>query len=57
MTGWAQINGLRGETTRPANMQRQIELDLWYVQNRSFVLDLRILIATALRILPGRSNA
>jgi lipopolysaccharide/colanic/teichoic acid biosynthesis glycosyltransferase len=57
MTGWAQINGLRGETTRLANMQRQIELDLWYVQNRSFALDLRILIATALRILPGRSNA
>jgi putative colanic acid biosynthesis UDP-glucose lipid carrier transferase len=57
VTGWAQINGLRGETTRLANMQRQIELDLWYVQNRSFALDLRILIATALRILPGRSNA
>jgi putative colanic acid biosynthesis UDP-glucose lipid carrier transferase len=57
LTGWAQINGLRGETPRLADMQRRIELDLWYVENRSFALDLRILIATAPHILPNRSDA
>ena len=57
ITGWAQINGSRGPTPELADMQRRVELDLWYVQNRSFALDLRILIATALHILPSRSNA
>ena len=57
ITGWAQINGSRGPTPELADMQRRIELDLWYVQNRSFALDLRILTATALHILPSRSNA
>ncbi|MGH1587943.1 sugar transferase [Methylobacterium phyllosphaerae] len=57
ITGWAQINGSRGPTPKLVDMQRRVELDLWYVQNRSFVLDLRILIATALHILPSRSNA
>ena len=57
ITGWAQINGSRGATPELADMQRRIELDLWYVDNRSFALDLRILIATALHILPSRSTA
>ena len=57
ITGWAQINGSRGPTPELTDMQRRVELDLWYVQNRSFALDLRILIATALHVLPSRSNA
>jgi putative colanic acid biosynthesis UDP-glucose lipid carrier transferase len=57
ITGWAQINGSRGATPRLADMQRRIELDLWYVEHRSFALDLKILIATPLHILPSRSNA
>ncbi|WP_276082316.1 sugar transferase [Methylobacterium sp. GC_Met_2] len=57
ITGWAQITGSRGPTPEIADMQRRIELDLWYVENRSFTLDLKILIATALHILPNRSNA
>jgi putative colanic acid biosynthesis UDP-glucose lipid carrier transferase len=57
ITGWAQINGSRGATPRLSDMQRRIELDLWYVENRSFALDLRILIATPRHILPSRSNA
>ena len=57
ITGWAQINGSRGPTPELADMQRRIELDLWYVQNRSFALDLKILLTTALHILPSRSNA
>jgi lipopolysaccharide/colanic/teichoic acid biosynthesis glycosyltransferase len=57
ITGWAQVNGSRGGTPRLADMQRRVEFDLWYVENRSFALDLRILVATAIHILPGRSNA
>ena len=57
ITGWAQINGSRGATPEVADMQRRVELDLWYVEHRSFALDLKILVATALHILPSRSNA
>ena len=57
ITGWAQINGSRGATPEVADMRRRIDLDLWYVENRSLALDLKILLATALRILPSRSDA
>jgi Undecaprenyl-phosphate glucose phosphotransferase len=46
ITGWAQVNGFRGETLTLAPMKRRVELDLWYVSNWSFWLDLRILIRT-----------
>ena len=57
ITGWAQINGSRGPTPELADMQRRVEFDLWYVQNHSFTLDLKILVATVLHLWPGRSNA
>jgi lipopolysaccharide/colanic/teichoic acid biosynthesis glycosyltransferase len=46
ITGWAQVNGFRGETPTLAPMKRRVELDLWYVSNWSLWLDLRILIMT-----------
>ncbi|WP_246812462.1 exopolysaccharide biosynthesis polyprenyl glycosylphosphotransferase [Microvirga sp.] len=46
ITGWAQVNGSRGETRTIADMQRRIELDLWYVRNRSCTLDFRVLMRT-----------
>ena len=46
ITGWAQINGLRGETQDPQLMARRIEFDIWYIQNWSLWLDLKILILT-----------
>jgi putative colanic acid biosynthesis UDP-glucose lipid carrier transferase len=46
ITGWAQVNGFRGETPTLAPMKRRVELDLWYVSNWSLWLDLRILIRT-----------
>lgn len=42
MTGWAQINGMRGNTS----IAKRIELDLYYIENWSFLLDLKILIRT-----------
>jgi Undecaprenyl-phosphate glucose phosphotransferase len=56
MTGWAQVNGFRGETPTLAPMKRRVELDLWYVSNWSFWLDLRILIRTV-REIPRARNA
>ena len=43
MTGWAQVNGLRGDTSIPA----RVEHDLWYIENWSFGLDILILLKTA----------
>ncbi|MBN3786708.1 undecaprenyl-phosphate glucose phosphotransferase [Burkholderia sp. Ac-20353] len=46
ITGWAQINGLRGETDRVEKMRRRVEADLYYLRNWSFALDMRIVVAT-----------
>lgn len=43
MTGWAQVNGFRGDTSIEARIQH----DLWYIENWSFTLDMRILLMTA----------
>ena len=47
ITGWAQVNGLRGETGRLEQMQQRVEFDLWYINNWSLLLDIRILLRTA----------
>ncbi|AXF24646.1 undecaprenyl-phosphate glucose phosphotransferase [Burkholderia pyrrocinia] len=49
ITGWAQINGLRGETDRIDKMQHRVEADLHYLRNWSFALDMHIVVATATR--------
>jgi lipopolysaccharide/colanic/teichoic acid biosynthesis glycosyltransferase len=49
ITGWAQVNGRASLTWK-----ERIELDVWYVENRSLSLDLRILARTARLILTGR---
>ncbi len=54
LTGWAQINGSRGETSTLALMEQRIELDKWYVFNWTFWLDLRILFATVASIIRQR---
>ena len=45
LTGWAQVNGRSA-----LSWQRKFELDLWYVDHRSFWLDLRILVLTAIKV-------
>jgi Undecaprenyl-phosphate glucose phosphotransferase len=43
ITGWAQVNGLRGETDTDDKMRRRVEFDLFYIDNWSLAFDLRIL--------------
>lgn len=49
ITGWAQINGLRGPTDDPDDARARIEHDIAYIQNASIGLDLRILFRTMVR--------
>ncbi len=46
ITGWAQVNGLRGETDTLAKMQARVEYDLEYLRNWSLGLDLQIIVRT-----------
>lgn len=55
ITGWAQVNRLRGETDTLEKMQRRIDHDLFYVDNWSFYFDLKIMFLTAL-LLFSRKN-
>ncbi|MBL8009160.1 MAG: undecaprenyl-phosphate glucose phosphotransferase [Flavobacteriales bacterium] len=57
ITGWAQVNGFRGETRTPELMERRIELDVWYLENWSFWLDVRIVVKTVTNMLGKDPNA
>ncbi len=51
ITGWAQVNGSRGATESPAQLQERVELDLFYIENWSLMFDLKILVLTAIHLL------
>ena len=51
ITGWAQINGWRGETDTSEKLQRRVEHDLYYIENWSVLFDLQILLTTPLALL------
>jgi putative colanic acid biosynthesis UDP-glucose lipid carrier transferase len=57
ITGWAQVSGFRGETRTPELMERRVELDVWYLENWSFWLDLRIVVKTVTNMLSKDANA
>ncbi len=50
ITGWAQVNGLRGETATVEKMQRRVQFDIDYLKNWSLALDLEIIIKTAVTL-------
>jgi putative colanic acid biosynthesis UDP-glucose lipid carrier transferase len=56
MTGWAQVNGWRGESDTLEKMQKRVECDLYYIENWSIFFDLWIMVLTALKGL-RHSNA
>ncbi|QKP78798.1 undecaprenyl-phosphate glucose phosphotransferase [Methyloligella sp. GL2] len=51
VTGWAQINGWRGETDTEEKIRRRVEYDLYYIENWSVMLDLYILLMTPFALL------
>ena len=54
ITGWAQVNGWRGETDTLEKIQRRVEYDLFYIDNWSLALDLKILLRTAVVVIGDR---
>ncbi|AFD08016.1 Undecaprenyl-phosphate glucose phosphotransferase [Solitalea canadensis DSM 3403] len=57
ITGWAQVNGLRGETKTNADMKNRVEADIWYLENWSLMLDLKIIFMTVYKSIFGDKNA
>jgi lipopolysaccharide/colanic/teichoic acid biosynthesis glycosyltransferase len=55
ITGWAQVNGLRGETPRLELMTARVKSDIWYINNWSIWLDLRIIMRTCFEVMRGRA--
>jgi Undecaprenyl-phosphate glucose phosphotransferase len=55
LTGWAQVNGCRGETPSVEIMQHRVEHDLWYIEYWSFWLDVRIVLMTVVQLLRPRN--
>ena len=55
ITGWAQINGCRGETPEIGMMMRRVESDLWYIESWSPWLDIRIMLLTVIRVLQSEN--
>lgn len=57
ITGWAQVNGFRGETKTLEKMQGRVQFDIWYIENWSIWLDIRIIFLTVFNTLKGDKNA
>lgn len=55
ITGWAQVNGYRGETRTVADIEQRTKLDLWYIDNWTLSLDFRILFMTVIEVLRGEN--
>src|SRR5690606_31691789 len=50
ITGWAQVNGLRGETETIEKMQKRVEFDLYYIDNWSLTFDIKIVLMTVFKL-------
>jgi len=57
ITGWAQINGWRGEIDNEEKIQKRVEFDLYYIENWSVLFDLAILFKTPIALLTRSENA
>lgn len=57
LTGWAQVNGCRGETETVDKMARRVEKDIWYIEHWSFWLDIKILLMTVAQVFKGDKQA
>ena len=57
LTGWAQVNGYRGEIKNIELLKQRVEHDIWYMENWSTLLDIKIMYLTLINILKGEENA
>jgi putative colanic acid biosynthesis UDP-glucose lipid carrier transferase len=57
VTGWAQVNGFRGEIKQQEQLRKRIEHDIWYMEHWSLWLDLRVIFLTLYRTFKGDKNA
>ncbi len=57
LTGWAQVNGFRGEIRDNDFLKKRVEFDTWYIENWSLFLDMRIIMQTVLVTIKGDKNA
>ena len=57
ITGWAQVKGYRGITDELWKMEKRVQCDVWYIENWTFMLDLKIMVRTVINAFQGDSNA
>jgi len=57
ITGWAQVNGLRGEISNPIQIQQRVACDLWYLEHWSIGLDIKIMFLTIYKVFVGDKHA
>ncbi|MBW7838254.1 MAG: undecaprenyl-phosphate glucose phosphotransferase [Chitinophagaceae bacterium] len=57
ITGWAQINGFRGEINSESDIRNRVELDLWYIEHWTLWLDIQILFLTVYKVIVGDKKA
>lgn len=57
ITGWAQVNGYRGETKEDIDMLNRVEYDVWYLENWYFMLDIKIVFMTVWNVFKGEEKA
>jgi len=55
LTGWAQVNGHRGEMHTVADIEDRVRLDLWYIDNWNFATDFKIILMTAIEVFRGQN--
>lgn len=57
ITGWAQVNGFRGEFRDVTQLKARVKLDIWYIEHWSFLLDLKIIALTVVKMFQGDKKA
>jgi putative colanic acid biosynthesis UDP-glucose lipid carrier transferase len=57
ITGWAQVNGARGETRELWQMEDRVKKDIWYIENWSLWLDIKIVFLTVWKGIVGDKKA
>ena len=57
ITGWAQVNGFRGETRDPEMLRKRVEADIWYIENWSILLDIKIVLLSIWLMFKGDPRA